>query len=438
MIAGGVGQLSLLTWERPSLRWLYRRRDGAAQRTDATSSPVAELTPLRMTIVGALLIAVGPLSMSLYTPAMTLLIGALHTNEHAIRATITVYLFGFAAAQLICGPLSDRFGRRPVMLVCLSLYVLGSALCAASPSVTALIGGRLVQGVGACGGVALSRVMVVDRFAGSGAARIISLMSLILSIAPAAAPIIGGTLITVTSWRVLFMLLAGYGALLLALVWWFPETNERRDPRATKLRSLAVNYTMLLTSRDFMGQVVLTSLAVGGFYASQTLAPFVLMGKLGLSSPLFGLVTATLMLSYLVGSLVTNRLLHFFTMSRLVLAGALMVFAAAIALALGLRLLGLGIAQVIAPMCLWMLGFAFIMPGVTTTALGLFPRNAGSASALMGAMQMGMGFVGALLCSLFAGAGEAFATVPPAMGVLGVIAYLAANWRRLRTLPSGR
>jgi DHA1 family bicyclomycin/chloramphenicol resistance-like MFS transporter len=228
---------------------------------------------------------------------------------------------------------------------------------------------------------------------------------------------------------VLFVLMAVYGAVLLGLVWWFPETNERRDPRATKLRSIAVNYAMLITSRAFIGQVVLTSLAIGGFYASQTLSPFVPMGRLGLSSPMFGLATASLMLSYLVGSLATNRLLRFFAITRLVLAGALMVLAASLALALGLRFLGL--AEIILPMCLWMLGFAFIMPGVTTTALALFPRNAGSASALMGSLQMGMGFVGATLCSLFVDAAHAFAIVPPAMGVLAVAAYLAANWRRL-------
>jgi DHA1 family bicyclomycin/chloramphenicol resistance-like MFS transporter len=397
--------------------------------TSAAASPAA-LTPLRMTIVGALLIAVGPMSMSLYSPAMTLLITALHTSEQAVRATVTVYLFGFSVAQLICGPLSDRFGRRPILIGCLALYVLGSLGCAAAGSVTALILGRLVQGVGACGGVALSRVMVVDRFAGNGAARIISLMSLILSIAPAVAPVLGGTLITVTSWRVLFMILAAYGAVLLGLVLRFPETNERRDPRATKLRSLAVNYAMLITSRAFIGQVVLTALAVGGFYASQTLTPFVLMGRLGLSSPVFGLMTAILMVSYLIGSLATNRLLRFFAMGRLVLAGALMVLAAALVLAIDLRFVGVGLVAIIAPMCLWMLGFAFIMPGVTTTALALFPRNAGSASALMGALQMGMGFVGAALCSLFGDAVQAFATVPPVMGALGVIAYLAANWRR--------
>src|ERR1700691_1210172 len=130
------------------------------------SAPPVALSPLRMTIVGALLIAVGPLSMSLYSPAMTLLITALHTTEHAVRATITVYLFGFAAAQLICGPLSDRFGRRAILLSCLALYVIVSVASAASGSITALILGRLVQGIGACGGVALSRVMVVARFCG--------------------------------------------------------------------------------------------------------------------------------------------------------------------------------------------------------------------------------------------------------------------------------
>jgi MFS transporter, DHA1 family, multidrug resistance protein len=429
--------VSLLSWERPRLsaRGLLKRssamqQDSASLVSTTTAVPGA-LTPFRMTVVGALLIAVGPLSMSLYTPAMTLLISALNTTEHAVRATITVYLFGFSVAQLICGPLSDRFGRRPILLACLSLYVIGSIASAAAPSVSALILGRLVQGIGACGGVALSRVMVVDRFAGNGAARIISLMSLILSIAPAAAPIIGGTLITMTSWRVLFVILAVYGAVLLGLVWRFPETNERRDPRATKLRSLAVNYATLITSRAFIGQVVLTSLAVGGFYASQSLAPFVLMGRLGLSSPMFGLVTATLMLSYLLGSLAMNRLLKFFAINRLVLAGALMVLVAALALALSLRLIGPGIVEIIVPMCVWMVGFAFIMPGVTTSALALFPRNAGSASALMGALQMGMGFVGAALCSLFADAVVAFAVVPPAMGTLAVAAYIGANRRQL-------
>ena len=156
--------------ETPEFPWLLPSCRGAA-------IAAGELTPLRMTLVGAMLIAVGPISMTLYTPALTLLAHVFATTEDAVRTTITVYLFGFALAQLLCGPLSDRFGRRPVVLVCLALYVVGAAVCAGAGSVTMLCLGRVVQGVGACGGMALSRVMVVDRFSGPPAARIISLMS---------------------------------------------------------------------------------------------------------------------------------------------------------------------------------------------------------------------------------------------------------------------
>jgi DHA1 family bicyclomycin/chloramphenicol resistance-like MFS transporter len=422
--------MSLLTWDRPR-----GRKSGASALIAAQPLAAGELTPLRMTLVGAMLIAVGPISMALYTPALTLLAHVFATSEDAIRTTITVYLFGFALAQLICGPLSDRFGRRPVVLVCLVLYVVGAAVCAGAASVGMLCLGRLVQGIGACGGMALSRVMVVDRFSGPPAARIISLMSLILSVAPAVAPVFGGTLITIASWRLLFVLMALYGAGLFLLVWRFPETNTRRDPLAIRPRALLGNYRMLLTSRAFIGQVVLTAFAVGGFYTAQTLTPFILMGRLGVSSTSFGVLTASLMVAYLVGALATNRLLRFLAPHRLVVLGASFVMIAALTLAVGLRF-GVGIAEVIGPMCLWLFGLAFVMPGVTTAALGLFPRNAGSASALMGSLQMAMGFVGIAICGLSSNSTAALALVPPVFGLIGGAAYLALN--RKRPAWSGR
>jgi DHA1 family bicyclomycin/chloramphenicol resistance-like MFS transporter len=426
--------VSLLSWEKPKFRLPFRAGFSPAvqQGANAAKADAAALSPLRMTIVGAMLIAVGPISMTLYTPALTLLTQVFSASEEAIRATITVYLFGFATAQLICGPLSDRFGRRPVVLCCLVLYVLGSLIGAAAQSVLMLDLGRIVQGVGACGGMALSRVMVVDRFAGSAAARIISLMSLILSLAPAAAPVLGGSLITVVSWRMLFLLMALYGAGLAAAVYYFPETNARPNPRATRPRVLLVNYANLLTSRAFMGQVVLTAFAVGGFYAAQTLTPFILMGRLGLSSPAFGAVTASLMVSYLLGSLAMNRLLRFLSLHRLVVVGALIVLAAAFALAIGLPF-RLGVAEIIVPMCLWLFGMAFIMPGITTGALALFPNNAGSASALMGSLQMAMGFIGTAASALFTDAVAAMAVIPPLMAAIAVATYLLANSRRFRS-----
>ena len=154
------------------------------------------------------------------------------------------------------------------------------------------------------------------------------------------------------------------------------------------------------------------------------------MGRLGLSSPTFGLLTASLMASYLAGSLATNRLLRYVAVQKLVLIGALFVLAASLALGIGLPF-RFGVAEVIGPMCLWLFGMAFIMPGVTMSALTLFPKNAGSASALMGSLQMAMGFVGTAASALFANAVTAMAIVPPVMGVLAVLAYLAANRRPL-------
>ena len=145
---------------------------------------------------------------------------------------------------------------------------------------------------------------------------------------------------------------------------------------------------------------------------------------------MFGILTASLMAAYLVGALATNRLLKILPPHRLVVLGACFVLAAALALAVGLRL-GVGIVEVIGPLCLWLFGLAFVMPGVTTAALGLFPRNAGSASALMGSLQMAMGFIGATLCGLSANSTAALALVPPIMGLLGAVAYLVLNRRRL-------
>lgn len=423
--------MSLLSWDRPKLGgFLLPGSSSALQKDGAAAASATAPSPLRMTIVGALLIAVGPISMSLYSPALPLLTQVFSTTEEAIRATITVYLFGFAAAQLICGPLSDRYGRRPVVLSCLALYVLGSLIGAAAHSVPMLDLGRIVQGIGACGGMALSRVMVIDRFGGGQAARIISLMSLILSVAPAAAPIVGGALITVLSWRLLFGLMAGYGLVLVFLVWRFPETNTRRDPGAMRPATIVINYATLLTSSAFVGRVVLTAFAVGGLYAAQSLSPFILMGRLGLSSTSFGLVSASLMGAYLVGSLTLNRLLRYIGIQRLVVVGALCVLAAGLLLGIGLPV-RLGVVEVIGPLCLWLFGMALIMPGITTGTLALFPKNAGSASALMGSLQMAMGFIGTALSSLLTDAVTAMAIVPAAMAAIGVAAFFSLNRGRL-------
>ena len=174
---------------------------------------------------------------------------------------------------------------------------------------------------------------------------------------------------------------------------------------------------------------MLTAFAVGSFYTAQTLTPFILMGRLGVSSTMFGFLTAALMVSYLAGALATNRLLRFVLRTGWLFSGHVCHVGGAGARRLFFEF-EVGIAEVISPLCLWLFGLAFVMPGVTTAALGLFPRNAGSASALMGSLQMAMGFIGAALCGLSANSTAAMALVPPILGFIGAVAYLALNRKR--------
>jgi DHA1 family bicyclomycin/chloramphenicol resistance-like MFS transporter len=382
------------------------------------------ISPGRMAVVGAFLIALGPISMNLYTPALTRLAAELATTDAMIKASVSAYLFGFALAQLVCGPLSDRFGRRPVLIGCLCLYLVGAALGGIAESGAALLAARLVQGIGACASVALSRVMVADQFEGDRAARIMSLMSMILSLAPAAAPVIGGALVVHASWRFLFVAMAAYGAALLIVAWRLPETHRTPDPYAIRPRRVLANYVYLMTSPPFLGDVLLSALMVGGYYTVAAVAPFVLMGRIGLSPTQFGAVSACYMGAYFAGALATNRLLLWISAARLIRLGLVLVAGGAIALSLDLLVQGASTLGVVGATCVWVFGMAFIVPGLTMSALRRFPKMSGAAAAAMGCLQMSTGFAGSALVTVFTDSVLAMATIPPAMALLGVAAYL--------------
>jgi len=390
---------------------------------------VTAISPGRMAVVGAFLIALGPISMNLYTPALTRLAVELATTDAVIKASVSAYLFGFALAQLVCGPLSDRFGRRPVLIGCLCLYLVGAALGAAAQTGAVLLGARLVQGIGACASVALSRVMVTDQFEGDRAARIISLMSMILSLAPAAAPLLGGALVAHASWRLVFLAMAGYALALLVVAWQLPETHRAPDPHAIRPRRVLANYSFLMTSPPFLGDVLLSALMVGGYYTVAAVAPFVLMGRIGLSPTQFGALSGCYMGAYFAGALTTNRLLRYVSAARLIRLGLVLVAGGASALSLDLLLQGATTLGVVVSTCVWVFGMAFIVPGLTMSALRRFPKMAGAASAAMGFLQMAAGFAGSALVTVFPDNVLAMAVVPPALALLGIAAYLIGSRR---------
>lgn len=379
----------------------------------------------RTALIGGALVAIGPISMALYTPAMPTLVEVFATTTSTIKLTLTTYFAGFAFAQLICGPLSDAFGRKPVALAFLTLYLAASLAALAAPSVEWMLVARAVQGVGAAVGIAISRAVVRDQYVGQTSARIMNTIAMILAIGPAISPTIGGLTLELLDWHAIFLAMVLFGLPLMGLVAFaLPETNRAPDRSAIRPASLAKNYAMLLADMRFVRPALTIGLTLSLFYTMATMLPFVLIEHVGLSPSQFGYAMILQSGSFISGTIVTSRLLRRFDAVRLVPAGFVFMLAAAAFLAFVLPRLDPTLASVMGPVGLLAFGVAFVLPSLSTQAVAPFARNAGAASAMMGFLQMGGGLLGSLLAAALGDPLLALTTIVPAMPTAALIVYL--------------
>lgn len=379
---------------------------------------------------GAMLVALGPISMALYTPAMPSLVAAFGTSMAAVKATLTAYFAGFAAAQLVCGPLSDGYGRKPVAVGFLLVYLMGSIGAVFAPTVEALVVARLVQGIGAAAGVAISRAIVRDSFTGQQSARIMNTIGIWLALGPALSPTIGGLILEVSGWQAIFLAMVAYGGILLVVVLAFlPETNRSPDPRRARPAGLGEAYGRLLRDRRFTIPSLAIGLTVGGLYALGTILPFVLIDRVGLSPTQFGLGMVLQSGSFILGGLVTKALLRRVGAQRLVVPGLATSATGGLAMALSMLVLGPGFLSVMIPVGVFAFALALIMPALTTDALAPFPQMAGAAGALMGFLQMGGGFAGSGVAASLGDPVAAISTVVPGMTMAALAIFLTAGRR---------
>ena len=239
--------------------------------------------------MGALIVALGSVSMSLYTPAMPALVEAFHTTPATVKLTLTVYFGGFAFAQLVCGPLSDAYGRRPVALGFFSVYLLGSVIAAISPAIEWLVVGRLLQGIGVAAGIAISRAIVRDQFTGQRSARIMNLIGLMLAIGPAVSPALGGLILTTVGWHAIFLVMVAYGIVVVLVLGFGVREQTGSDPTKAHPSQIARSYMILLHDRGFMRAGLLLGLMLGGIYTLAVLLPFLMIDLVGLTPTQFGL-----------------------------------------------------------------------------------------------------------------------------------------------------
>lgn len=386
----------------------------------------------RTAIIGGLMVATGPLSLTLYSPALPTIVADFGTTDAAGKLTLTVYFAAFALAQLICGPLSDRYGRRAVGLGFFAIYVLGSLIAAAAPSLEMLFIGRFVQGFGVSAGVALSRAMVRDQFVGSEAIRILTLVNLILTVTPAVAPTLGSLILLLGNWHHMFVVMAGFGLAILALLGWGARETLPEDARQPfRPRVIFGNYRKLLTSADFMFPSLLLGLTFSGFHGFTALLPFIFIDDMGLTPFQFAMAMLVQTASFILGNLIVTHLSTRISGERLVSIALMLLGISGLGFAVLPHLFPASVIAIMGPVGVWMLGLAFISPSATAAAMAGFGAIAGAAGALTGFFQVGGGFAGSLAAgTLFPDARTALTIQLPAVAMITIGVALLDRWRR--------
>lgn len=335
----------------------------------------------------AALVALGPLSVDVYLPAMPAMLTALGTDIRHMHLTLSTYLTGFALFHLVCGPLADRFGRKPILVGGTVLFVLACIGCSLSTTVEQLLVFRFIQGVGACVGPTLARAVARDVFGPVRAARALSLIAMLMALAPAVAPTMGSILMLWLPWPSIFIFLAVYGVAMLFLIHIFLAESL---PQKQSLHPLAIarNFGELLRSPMFMTTTLASGFVYAGLMAYLSSSSFVYIDMLGVPVQYFGFIFLTSVAGYMAGSALSARLSRSYDSERTVLVGAVLAAFATGCMWLGTFLLPRSVLVLVLPMMFYSAGMGLVLPNAMAIALRPFPHIAGTASAMMGFIQM--------------------------------------------------
>jgi DHA1 family bicyclomycin/chloramphenicol resistance-like MFS transporter len=393
-------------------------------------APVASLAPVAPTgrayakfvlVLGAL-IAIGPLTIDTYLPAMPALAEDLGASQSQIQGTLTGILLGMGLGQLLIGPLADAVGRRRPLIAGLALHVVASVLCALAPTVELLTAGRVLQGLGNAAVSVVAMATVRDLFVGSAAAALLSRLMLVMGLAPVLAPSLGGLVLSLTSWRGVFLLLSGAGVLLMTLAALaLRETLPVPARRPFRPRPVLRTYAALLRDRTFVGLVLVSGLSFATLFAYIGGSSFVLQEVYGLSVQQFGLAFGANSLGFLAGSQLNPVLLRRFAPRAIVRGGTVLSAAAALVLLAGAATGVGGLVTVLVPLWFILAGSAVVLPNTPALALSRHGEAAGTAAALLGASQFVIGGASAPLIGLMGSA-----SAVPMAAVIGAAAVAAA------------
>lgn len=388
-----------------------------------TARAEAHIEPGFLVLIGALA-ALGPASIDLYLPAFGAIGSDLGARPDQVQTTLSAYFVGLAAGQLVVGPLSDRLGRRGPLVAGLGVYALASLGCALAGSIGTLTAWRALQAAGACAGVVASRAVLRDRFAARDMARALSMVMLVMGLAPIVAPLLGAAVHEALGWRALFVLLAAYGGLVLAGVWWgLRETLA--TPARQPIAQVFAGYLGLFRVRPFVGYALAGSLAQASLFVYIGSSSTVFREIYGLSSGAYAALFATNALGLVAASQLNARLLRRVSLERLIPV-MLAVQAAAALLLVGVVATGVGgVVGVAIPLFVAVASLGFCLPNTTAAAMDPVGDRAGLGAAMLGTLQYGIAGIATFL------GGQLYdGTALPMAGGMAVasVAALAILW----------
>lgn len=346
------------------------------------------------------LIGLGMFLSDLYAPSLPAISHALAASTNLVKFSISAYLLGYALPQLVFGPGSDKFGRRPILIFGALLALFGSAICLLAMNIHVLIIGRFIQGLGAAACLPICRVVATDLFQGKQLAKIGSYMGMVFSLVPAIAPVIGGYIQIRFGWHGNFVVMIAMVLLsLLLILFMLPETVVEKNPNALNLRHLLTNYWALLQSKTFLGYTLCSSLAMSAMMVYASMGPFLLQNQLHLSPVMYGWISLVILMGYIVGKYINTQFIHKFGIRNMVLAGNWMMLVSALVMFAFAIVQVMNLWVIVLPILFYLIGTGTVMPNAMAGAFVGFGHIRGFAAALYGFLQIAGTFLVTLVTS---------------------------------------
>jgi DHA1 family bicyclomycin/chloramphenicol resistance-like MFS transporter len=370
----------------------------------------------RLALILGALTAMGPLAIDTYLPALPRIADELHTSDALVQVSLSVYFVGIALGQAFYGPLSDRLGRKPALYLGLLLFILASLGCAMATSVEALIGFRFLQALGGCAPLVVPRAIVRDHFDQRDSVRMLSILMLVMGLAPILSPLVGGQLLGHFGWRSIFWVHAMYGSVwLLAVAAGLRESLDIARRQRQRFGAVLAVYGRLLTDRAFMAHVLVGALIFAGLLAYISGSPFVFIELFHVAPSHFGIYFGVNAIGIMTASQINRWLAQRIDASRILRRVLPVSLVASVALVVNAATGFGGFAGILVPLFVYIAMHGFVMPNTTALAMAPHGAIAGSASALLGSIQ----FILGALAGTLVGALSNGTPVPLAMVIAG-------------------